>query len=306
MPGPLLLPLVKAGTDLVNQGFNWLMQNKTNKQQMQFSKEMYAQQRRDALADWSMMNQYNSPVEQMKRFKEAGLNPHLIYGQTNEGATMRGATAPAYNPTAPTADLTAPFEGYYDVRFKEAQLDNMAQQNKLLAAEIPIKTLDAISRMLSNRKSDFDYKLANRLLPNTIETADATLQQLLAGTKKTQADTIYTLDNNQREAIKTTTSIKEALARIVSMEISNAKTKQETSNLRKSLELLRQDERLKELDIQLKKMGIMPSDPLPLRALGRAAEVLKKSPAGRGFIDGLKQSLGIPGKKNAGSTRHLY
>lgn len=31
------------------------------------------------------MNEYNSPKNQMARFQEAGLNPHLIYGQGNPG-----------------------------------------------------------------------------------------------------------------------------------------------------------------------------------------------------------------------------
>lgn len=34
---------------------------------------------------WHMQNMYNSPAEQMKRFGEAGLNPHLIYGQGTPG-----------------------------------------------------------------------------------------------------------------------------------------------------------------------------------------------------------------------------
>ena len=36
---------------------------------------------------WDRMNQYNTPEAQMNRFKDAGLNPHLIYGQGNAGNT---------------------------------------------------------------------------------------------------------------------------------------------------------------------------------------------------------------------------
>lgn len=36
-------------------------------------------------AMWELMNEYNSPQAQMKRFKEAGLNPMLIYQQGNSG-----------------------------------------------------------------------------------------------------------------------------------------------------------------------------------------------------------------------------
>ena len=54
---------------------------------------MYDRQRADALADWNMQNQYNSPAEQMKRYKEAGLSPHLIYGQTHTASPVRSTDA---------------------------------------------------------------------------------------------------------------------------------------------------------------------------------------------------------------------
>lgn len=43
---------------------------------------------------WNMMNAYNTPQAQMNRFKEAGLNPHLIYGQGNAGSAT---SMPHYN-----------------------------------------------------------------------------------------------------------------------------------------------------------------------------------------------------------------
>lgn len=46
---------------------------------------------------WNMQNAYNSPQAQMARFKEAGLNPHLMYGQGNAG---NASSAPSYQPPA--------------------------------------------------------------------------------------------------------------------------------------------------------------------------------------------------------------
>lgn len=40
------------------------------------------------IALWEMQNAYNTPAEQMKRFKEAGLNPNLIYQQTNTAGAV--------------------------------------------------------------------------------------------------------------------------------------------------------------------------------------------------------------------------
>lgn len=48
-----------------------------------------------SLQMWERQNLYNSPQAQMDRFKQAGLNPHLIYGQGSAG----NAQAPApYQP----------------------------------------------------------------------------------------------------------------------------------------------------------------------------------------------------------------
>lgn len=38
-----------------------------------------------SVEQWNRQNLYNSPAAQMERFKAAGLNPHLIYGQGNSG-----------------------------------------------------------------------------------------------------------------------------------------------------------------------------------------------------------------------------
>lgn len=44
---------------------------------------------------WGIQNEYNSPAAQMQRFLDAGLNPHLIYGQGNAG---NSSSTPQYNP----------------------------------------------------------------------------------------------------------------------------------------------------------------------------------------------------------------
>jgi hypothetical protein len=65
---------VSIGTSLLNVG----SQQYTN-----------IQNRKNALADWNRLNTYNTPAEQMQRFKAAGLNPNLIYNQRNEASPVR-------------------------------------------------------------------------------------------------------------------------------------------------------------------------------------------------------------------------
>lgn len=45
------------------------------------------------IENWHRQNAYNHPREQMRRLKEAGLNPNLVYGQSASGSTG-GADSP--------------------------------------------------------------------------------------------------------------------------------------------------------------------------------------------------------------------
>ena len=53
---------------------------------------------------WEKTNQYNSPEQQMQRFKAAGLNPNLIYGKAAGGGNAAPATLPKYQ--AATGDYS--------------------------------------------------------------------------------------------------------------------------------------------------------------------------------------------------------
>lgn len=49
------------------------------------NKELADYQYQKNLESWKLQNEYNTPAAQMQRFKDAGLNPNLIYGQGNAG-----------------------------------------------------------------------------------------------------------------------------------------------------------------------------------------------------------------------------
>jgi len=53
------------------------------------SLDLADKQHQYAVQDWNANNEYNSPAAQMGRFKAAGLNPNLIYGQMNNAAPIK-------------------------------------------------------------------------------------------------------------------------------------------------------------------------------------------------------------------------
>ena len=77
---------------LISGGLNILggwMQNRANAQN---AKDAQAFEQRM----WEQSNEYNSPINQMQRLKDAGLNPNLVYGS----GSVAGNTATASQPKA--------------------------------------------------------------------------------------------------------------------------------------------------------------------------------------------------------------
>jgi len=137
----------------------WNVQNAYNQQ-------MWNQQNTYNKGLWDMQNQYNSPAAQMQRFKDAGLNPNLIYGQMNNGPTidasqMAHASAPNApetrsagsnaNPgTPPHFDLANGILTMLGIQKQRAEIDNIKIQNENLAVDKALKVLDVTGKGLQN------------------------------------------------------------------------------------------------------------------------------------------------------------
>lgn len=89
---------------------------------------------------WHRQNEYNSPQNQMKRLKSAGLNPHLVYGTGsvtgNTSGQMPQYQAPKadynYSPAQlPVGELTK----FTDTALRQAQVDNIKAQERNIEAK---------------------------------------------------------------------------------------------------------------------------------------------------------------------------
>lgn len=111
---PAWLPAaIAGGASLLGQFMGSRQQNrnvnKTNRANLRLANLRYDRDKEMAeyaydkdLEMWNLQNQYNSPMAQMQRFEEAGLNKHMIYGQGTPGnATgMPSYSPPSYQPPA--------------------------------------------------------------------------------------------------------------------------------------------------------------------------------------------------------------
>jgi hypothetical protein len=142
--------------------------------------------RQNALSDQRALNAYNSPLQQMQRFKEAGLNPNLIYKQSNEGAPVR------------STDYVAPQikETQLDVLGKstQIQLQKQAQttanlQQKLIEAQINKTNADALQAASNTRWKDLDYARLKGQLPGLVDSVYLRNDQMTAEIQNKIADT---------------------------------------------------------------------------------------------------------------------
>ena len=130
---------------LFQGAFNYGAQKEANKTNLQITRETNAANRQLAeyewnknLEMWNRQNQYNSPSAQMQRYKDAGLNPNLIYGQGSSGnaTTLPKYSAPTMQPVTVTPqimrlDNALNVLGHYmDYRIKSAQEEQIRAQTE--------------------------------------------------------------------------------------------------------------------------------------------------------------------------------
>lgn len=251
--GPLVLPLIAAGASLASSAINAGSQSSNNQSQLSYAREMYDKQRADALADWNMQNEYNSPKAQMARFQEAGLNPNLIYGQMSNSPVVRTSSPQSYNPTAPQVDLgNAVSQGlssmsqYQDTQFKQVQTDLVKQQIQNSITENSLKQLEWAER---NIKLPFAQEIAK-------QSADA----LRLSNDKAVQEIAYKSEANPL-AIKQATGQVDLLQKQIDQVVANTKltTAQKLNTIKDGI--------LKNYEIKIRSMGGNPNDPGYIKAI---------------------------------------
>lgn len=122
--------LIAAGIALAGQLISQNRQEKANKglanQQNAFNEKMLKEQL-----------EYNTPANQMRRFQDAGLNPHLIYGQGSPGNQTAPLTAADIKPTD-YQNLMGMVSTFNQTRLADSQVQaqNAATMQKHALAEV--------------------------------------------------------------------------------------------------------------------------------------------------------------------------
>lgn len=261
MPGfEAFLPLAEAGV----QGGGSLLSGHFNRR---WQSRMYGRQYDDSIKFWNMQNAYNSPSEQMQRFRDAGLNPNLIYGQGNPGNA--GSIPTPEVGSAPYPDIGGSFRGLSagymamklgnaDLRIKQAQANNLNEQTAVIRE-------DAALRRLQAERTGFDLDLSKDLRETSADAARVGLEKL-----RTEVDTM--IDRNAREAALNASNLNEAAQRMMTMiearkslplergriSADTRHTVADIARIRESVSLMAKDGVLRDFDIKLRQAGVTP------------------------------------------------
>lgn len=119
--------LANGANTLVGQGLNMLNYNR---------------QRRDSLADYNMQNEYNKPINQVKRLTEAGISPYASSGQSllASAPTPRPASMGQSGGSRPL-DVLQMQQGAEQIKLLKLEQAKKVEETRAIAADADNKRL---------------------------------------------------------------------------------------------------------------------------------------------------------------------
>lgn len=190
---------------------NLFTQNANRKRQQRHNRQLAELQHKQNMELLKYQLDYNTPSAQMQRYKDAGLNPHLIYGQ---GSSGNMASAPQY-PTIQPTDMSITLPNMLEMYQRVAQTDliktqadlnsikgqeaventqlkkvqaELARANPILKegyTDLLIEKLKAQNNLLSKQsvlsevQTEINQFQVNKMMPKQLEKLNADIQNVL-------------------------------------------------------------------------------------------------------------------------------
>lgn len=166
--------------------------NNTNKANIELAKYNWQQQKQM----WNENNDYNTPVNQMKRLEAAGLNPNLVYGHGTVANTSSGTPTPQ-TPTLQSYtgnEISGTFNSlgsilgeYLNFQQSQANIDKTKQETMNLAENNALLQKEALHK-------DIQIAISGLNFAKTKEEAKIWAEKLRADIDKVTSSTV--LDNS--------------------------------------------------------------------------------------------------------------
>lgn len=157
--------IISGGANLLGNIFGNSNQSKINQMNLDYGREMLEKQMDYNTTMWNKQNEYNSPVEQVKRLKQAGINPYVGLGLLNSGTAQSagGVNTPSANAQAFRPDFSGVANAVQTYAAQKMQKevnqsvinqnDSIAQLNNEQSKYYGIKALAEIQEKMSNAEN---------------------------------------------------------------------------------------------------------------------------------------------------------
>lgn len=246
MAWPLIPMAVALGGQLVNTFIGNRAEKRANEERRnEANRERVWNERM-----WRQQNDYNRPVAQMDRLKEAGLNPRLIYGSSSGVAAGNAGDVKGYTQPDIKSEWTGTraFENIIQYRNLEAQTDNVRAMTDVNNQEAANKAQDLLNKQLDNEVKEFEYGISKELRQSNIDAARANAESAMSNALKSRSEADVSVNTKDARIRKADIEVEKALKDLQGQELEN---------------------RLKELSIELKDQGVEQSDHIIFRLLAR-------------------------------------
>lgn len=163
------------------------------------SKKATEREHQKQLDQWNRQNEYNSPLEQRKRFQEAGMNPSAVVGEVASGATAGTLSSVPSDDYAKGGIL--PQTSIVDTLKSLAEVENIATNTDSVTSDIALKSLEYILKQsgikgaeLENMMKQLKYERMKEENKWTSQNIEARLNNIIADTryKNIMSDDILT------------------------------------------------------------------------------------------------------------------
>lgn len=188
--------LLQSGVGIANVISQIRSRNKQNELYQQYIRNQLRMQREQNqwnLQQWYRQNEYNDPAHMMSRFKNAGLNPNLVYGQLNGGQAGPLESAQA-EVSVPDSSMNAPID-FSGIGQAGMSINQMFQQKELHDEQI--RRMQA-----ETRGKEIDNAINEKELNKWDEKRQAEMEQLRSSINNmnSQTDKItQEIDNLKKE-----------------------------------------------------------------------------------------------------------
>lgn len=295
MPLPLAAAaLIAGGISTAGAGAQAFATGKMNKASRLHALRMYERQKMDN-------EEYNSPAAQMQRMKDAGLNPHLIYGNMQNASPVAPASIQQPEQRVPEIANIGEQAANTIARYQSAQqaasgMDIQAQQLENMKTANQLQMLDGIQKLLNIDKSHFNNSKQEEMYNYSLDMVKAKLENMTSDTMLKDTTRHINLAENDRKDLANIRSERELQIKIEDMALKQTNSAQQRAAVQTAIQKMNSEIKLNDQKYKDIQLGLSAQSSYIERQLMQSGTPIEKETWG--ILKGLYQII-VPlvGKK---------